>query len=226
MVDQFFGQQTTSDDTSDHNAFNFIVKQRLSRVRTGIPVSVVAVHDGGVGPPPTVDVQPLVNQIDGVGNQTAHGKIFGVPVLRVQGGKNAIIMDPVVNDIGWLSIADRDISAVKANKGKQSNPGSYRRHNLADGVYIGAILNPANPTQYVQFTTDGMKVADKNGNIIELKSGSIAITATKVTISGDLAVTGNITATNGITAGSGGGDSVTLQHHTHPSNGTPPTPGT
>lgn len=226
MVDQFFGQQSTYDDTSDHNAIAFLIRQTLGSVRTGIPVKVTAVHDGGLGPAPTVDVQPLVNQIDGIGNQTAHGKIFGIPVLRIQGGKNAIICDPAVDDIGWLSIADRDISAVKANKGKQSNPGSYRRHNLADGVYIGAILNPADPTQYVQFTANGIKIADKNGNIVEMKSGEIDITATKVTISGDLAVSGKITAAAEITAGFGGADSVTLTQHKHPGNNLPPTPGT
>jgi hypothetical protein len=226
MTEGFYGQQGTFDGTSDHNVIEFIVRQMLGRVRTGVPVKVIAVHGGGVGPAPTVDVQVLVNQIDGVGNQTPHGTIFGIPVLRIQGGANAVICDPVANDIGWLSIGDRDISAVKANKGKQSNPGSYRRHNLADGVYIGAILNPAAPTQYVQFTTTGLKIADKNGNIIEMKSGEIDITSTKVSINGDLAVSGAITAGGEITAGSGGGGSVTLQQHKHTGNNIPPTPGT
>ena len=226
MADQFFGQQNSFDDASEFNAFRFIVRQSLGRVRTSIPVKVTAVHGGGVGAPPTVDVQPLVNQIDGQGNKTAHGTIFGVPVLRVQGGKNAIICDPVADDIGYLVVADRDISAVKANSGKVSNPGSFRRHNLADGVYVGAILNPANPTQYVQFTTSGMKLVDKNGNVVEMKSGEISITATKVSITGDLSVSGAITAVGEITAGQGGADSVTLQQHVHAGNNIPPTPGT
>lgn len=226
MMAGFFGQQNTFHDASDFNVFSFIVRQALGRVRTGIPVKVKTIHGGGVGAPPTVDVLPLVNQIDGVGNKTAHGTIFGIPVLRLQGGISALIIDPAVDDIGWLSVADRDISAVKANKGKQSNPGSYRRHNLADGVYVGAILNPANPTQYIQFTADGIKISDKNGNLIVLKSGEIDITATKVSITGNLAVSGTITASGEITAGHGGADSVTLRQHVHTGNNIPPTPGT
>lgn len=37
---------------------------------------------------------------------------------------------------------------------------------------------------------------------------------------------GNFATAGTITAGSGTGDSVTLTHHTHPANGSPPTPGT
>lgn len=226
MTDQQFGQQLTQDDTTDFSVIRFIVKQMLGRARSATPVKVLAVHDGGVGAAPTVDVQPIINAIDGQGNKTVHGKIFAIPVLRMQGGSNALIIDPQVNDIGFLVVSDRDISAAKANNGAISNPGSFRRNNLADGVYIGAILNPGNPDQYVQFTTSGMKLADKNGNIIEMKSGEIEITATKVVINGDLSVSGQITSAGEITAGFGSGDSVTLQQHVHTGNGVPPTPGT
>jgi len=219
MADGVFGQQQAQDGASDFNTLSFVIRTALGRVRTGVPVVVKAVHGGGVGAPPTVDVQPLINAIDGQGNQTAHGTIVNLPVLRLQGGKNAIIIDPQVDDIGWLVIADRDTSALRKNQGKRSNPGSFRRFNLADGAYFGGFLNPADPTQYVQFTTSGIKIADKNGNVIELKSGQIAIT-------GNVVVDGNISATGSITAGQGGADQVGLQTHTHPSNGSPPTPGT
>lgn len=219
-----FGQQGTPDDTSDHNVIQFLIRQALGRARTAIPAKVITVHGGGVGAPPTVDVQVLVNAIDGIGQQSAHDTMFAIPVFRLQGGPNAIIIDPVAGDIGYLVVSDRDISAFKANSGAQSNPGSYRRNSLSDAIYFGGIVNPADPTQFVQFTDTGVKVFDKNGNKIEMSSGSIKLTATKVTIQGDLDVTGEVTA------GAGGSDSVGLQTHQHPTavSGSPssPTPGT
>ncbi|NTI80464.1 Gp138 family membrane-puncturing spike protein [Rhizobium rhizogenes] len=215
--EKFFGQQGTFDDSSDYNARDFHIRQVLGQVRTSVPVKIIAVHGGGVGAAPTVDVQPLINQIDGQGNQTPHGIIYSIPCTRNQGGGNAIINDPLVGDVGHIVISDRDTSSLKSNQGTQSNPGSFRTHDLADGVYHGAMLNPANPDQYVQFTTTGMKLVDKNGNVIEMKSGSIAIT-------------GNLTVTGSITAGFGTGDAVTLQSHTHPTTPpgpeAPPNPGT
>jgi hypothetical protein len=219
MTDGFFGQQGRSDDGTELDAIRFLIRQELAMVRTGIPVKVVAVHGGGVGPAPTVDVQPLVNQTDGQGNQTPHGVIFGVPVTRNQGGGNAVINDPKVGDVGKMVIADRDLSAIKANDGKQSNPGSFRRHNLADGVYIGAMLNPANPDQAVQFTDTGMVMFDKNGNKIEFASGSITITTATLRVTGD------------VVAGFGG-QNISLLEHVHSgitrggADTDPPVPGT
>jgi hypothetical protein len=80
---------------------------------------------------------PTVNQTDGQGNMTPHGVIYGIPCPRCQSGANVIINDPNVGDYGILLVADRDISSVKKNAGAQSNPGSYRRHDLADDLMRG-----------------------------------------------------------------------------------------
>nr|WP_250135685.1 hypothetical protein [Escherichia coli] len=45
-----------------------------------------------------------------------HEVIYNIPVWRLQGGGNAVIMPPHVGDIGFLAICDRDISAVKATR--------------------------------------------------------------------------------------------------------------
>ncbi|HEX2753713.1 MAG TPA: Gp138 family membrane-puncturing spike protein [Alphaproteobacteria bacterium] len=198
----YFGQQGLASDTSESNALHFAIQQALGDVRTNVPVKIIAVHGGGVGAPPTVDVQPLINQIDGLGNKTDHGIIYGIPSARSQGGGNAIINDPKVGDIGMMHVSDRDMSSLKGNKGAQSNPGSFRSHDLADGVYHGPILNPANPDQYVQFTDTGLKVVTKGGCTFEM-------VGTIMTVTGDLHVTGQIIA------GFGGGDSVNVQTHVH-----------
>jgi len=177
MTDQYYGQRQAQTNGSDVSRSKFLARQETGRVRTMIPVKVIAVKGGGVGAPPTVNVKPLVNQIDGQGNSTEHGTVFNIPVSRLQGGGNAIINDPAVGDVGYIMVADRDISSVKANAGQQSNPGSYRRFNFADGVYVGAILNSGTPDQYVHFTSDGIEISDKNGNKITMTSSGINITA-------------------------------------------------
>ena len=171
-----FGQQGSFDANSELQRISFLIQQHLGNVRVGCPVKVIAVHGGGLGPAPTVDVQILVKQMDGVGNSVPHSTIYGVPATRIQGGKSAIINDPKVGDVGHIVIADRDISSVKANSGAESNPGSFRRHDLADAVYVGAMLNSGAPNQYIWFTSTGIVLHDVNGNVIQTTASGIEIT--------------------------------------------------
>src|SRR5258706_5711696 len=90
---------------------------------------------GGTTPDGFDDLLPLVNQVEGAGNAEPHGTIYHCPYFRLQGGANAIVIDPQVGDIGWAGFADRDISSVIANKGK-ANPGSRRMFDMADAVYF------------------------------------------------------------------------------------------
>lgn len=228
----YFGQSGLATDTSEVNSTQFMIQQALGQVRTTVPVKIVAVHGGGVGAPPTVDVQPLIAQIDGQGNRTDHGIIHGIPCARSQGGGNAIINDPKVGDVGMMKISDRDMSALKSNQGAASNPGSFRTHDLADGVYEGPILNPASPDQYVQFTENGLKVVTKGGASFEMDGTTMTIDANVVVNGsittaggGEMISSGSISATGNVTAGAGTEKSVGLQTHTHPGT-PPPTPGT
>jgi hypothetical protein len=134
-----------------------------------------------------VDVLPLVNQIDGGNGAMPHGVVHNIPYFRLQGGANAIILDPQVGDIGICVFADRDISAVKTAKGV-ANPGSKRRFDMADGLYIGGVLNGA-PTQYLQFSGSGINVVSPNtvainagGNVTVTATGSATITAASAVI--------------------------------------------
>jgi len=216
MADGSAGQQSLSDNGSEFNALSFLVQQALGRVRTSVPVKVIAVHQGAgaLAPAGTVDVHPLVNMLDGQGNATPHGTIFGLTYFRLQGGTNAIIIDPVVGDIGIGIICDRDISAVKANKAV-ANPGSFRRFNLADGIYIGGVLN-ATPSQYWRFSDAGMEAVDKNANRIEMTTAGISINGILFNrtgqVQGDLPVTGALKLAGSIEslAGSTYSNAITL----------------
>lgn len=219
------GQLDPFDSTSEFGVTCFIVRMMMAQLDTMKLVKVVGITGGGgtIAKAGTVDVQPLVSLIDGAGNATPQGVVYGIPWWRMQGGTNAVICDPVVGDIGYVLCADRDTSGVlaaaAANKSSLvSAPGSYRQLNIADGIYIGGVLNQI-PTQYFAFTVDGIKIADLHGNVLEMTSSGIKLTAATVTVQGDLNVTGDVKAL------SGGGTFVTLVHHQHTANNTPPTPG-
>jgi len=173
-----YGQRAPEDTLHHFNVLSFVIKQSLGRMRTCTLVQVLScTNSGGVAAFGFVDVQPMVNQIDGLGNPLPHGKLFKLPYFRLQGGKNAIICDPEKGDIGIAVFSDRDISRVK-NTQAQSNPGSRRQYDLSDGIYIGGVLN-AVPTQYVEFITGtGIKIKDANSNSIVMNSSGITITDT------------------------------------------------
>jgi len=146
-----------ADNASDVGRMDFIVRSALSGLRTAIPVKVVAVtNNGGVSAIGHVDVQPLVSAVDGNGQAWAHGIIHNVPYMRIQGGSNGVILDPVVGDIGIGTVCDRDISTVKAT-GAVAAPGSNRKNDMSDMVYLMTIIGQA-PSQYIQFNSSGITI--------------------------------------------------------------------
>jgi phage baseplate assembly protein gpV len=151
------GPQGPNSHTSDYNAQLFVIQQVLSAISTAKLVQIQSVtNSGGVSPVGFVDVLPLVNQLDGSSNAVPHGVVHNIPYFRLQGGTDAVILDPKVGDIGICVFSDRDISAVKNTKAV-ANPGSKRRFDMADGLYIGGVLNGA-PVQYMQFSSAGINV--------------------------------------------------------------------
>lgn len=150
-----------SDFDSDLNGLNFAIRQAMLKLQTSLPVRVDAVRNAGVSPVGLVDVTVLVDMVDGQGNTVQHGTINNVPYFRLQGGANAVIVDPVPGDIGMACFCSRDISAVKAAK-KQAPPGSWRTHDFSDALYLGGFLNGA-PTSYIQIAEGGILVHNSSG---------------------------------------------------------------
>lgn len=181
----------------EFNNIAFLVQQALLKVQTATLVRIEScTNNGGLDPVGSVDVTPLVNQIDGKGNATPHATIYNVPYLRVQGGANAIIIDPQAGDVGVCVFASRDIAKVKSTK-KQANPGSWRQYSFSDGLYLGGMLN-GTPSQYIQFNNSG-----------------VTITSPLVTINGNVNVNGEVVVTGNVT---GQGTSL----HTHKHSGVQP----
>lgn len=126
----------------------FIIRRLLAGVHTANLVRVLAVRPtaGKVG---FVDVIPLVLDTDTARKVIEQTPVYNVPFFRLQGGPSAVVLDPAVGDIGLVSFAERDITSIKATL--QAGPAATdRRHDIADALYIGGVLNPE-PTQYVRF---------------------------------------------------------------------------
>lgn len=184
----------------------FMMRQYMASVRISTIVKVLAVtNDGGVSPVGTVDVQPLVQQTDGAGNVVALQPIYGVPYMRVQGGTNAVILDPQVGDLGIALFGDRDLSTVVSTKA-MGPPGSARRNSLADALYIGGLLN-GTPVQFVQFEASGITVKSPT---------KVTIEAPDIQLQGAVHVTGAQTNDSTIVAqGDVTGSGTSLHTHKH-----------
>ena len=184
----FTGFQKPGSGSTDYNATTLLVSQLLSKVSTCTLVQVKAVtNSGGLSPVGFVDILPLVNQIDGKGNSVPHATIYHCPYVRLQGGGNAVILDPQVGDIGLAAFASRDVSSVIANKA-QSNPGSYRRFDMSDGLYLGGMLN-GTPTQYVQFNTSGITIHSPTAVILNAPDVQIQCTTFEMNASTSATIT-------------------------------------
>lgn len=167
-----FGQMGPDDFASEHNSLSFVIMQILSRFRT---VSLVQVqscsNSGGLAPWGVVSAIPITSMVNGKGQPQAHGPIYNLPYIRLQGGTSAVILDPAENDYGLALICDRDISNAKNTPiltGSNVPPATARIANLADGVYLGGCLNGI-PLRYIQF--------DALGNINMTALGAINIVA-------------------------------------------------
>ena len=205
----FTGFQTPGSAASEFNAIAFLVQSLMSGMATATMVKVKGVTNAGaVSPVGYVDIQPMVNQVDGAGVAVPHGTIYKCPYQRMQGGANAIILDPQVGDIGVAVFADRDISSASANRAP-SNPGSSRRFDMADGLYLGGFLN-GTPTQYVQFSTAGITISSPtlvklSAPDVQISSATLEINATSsasittptFTVNGNQVNNGNVTVAGG-----------------------------
>jgi len=227
------GPQTT---WSEYNSLAFVINSFLSKIQTATLVKIVScTNSGGVSPVGLVDVIPLVDQIDGLGVPVPHVTLFNIPYFRAQGGQNAIILDPQAGDIGICVFASRDISKVKSSK-KSSPPDSLRQFSYSDGLYVGGVLN-GSPTQYVQFSTDGIKIHSPAAVILEAPdvqilaqtveinaTSSTTITTPTFTVNGNSVLNGSVSQTGGGSASFSGSvdvvgdvvaDGSSLTTHTH-----------
>ena len=198
------------DSYSEFNATAAIFRSMLSRVATSTLVQVKKVtNDGGLAPVGFVDVQPMVNQVDGDGIAVPHGIIPNVPYSRLQGGANAVILDPEVGDIGVAVFASRSIASVIANRAP-SNPSGNGRFRWSDALYVGGMLN-GTPTQYMRFSPAGIEIVSPMQVKLEapdvqiscatleiVATTSASVTTPTWTVNGDQVNTGSLVVEGGV----------------------------
>lgn len=123
-----------------------------------------------------VDVTPLVLDVDTSGTVIKQAPIYNVPFFRFQGGKSAVVLDPVAGDVGLCMFAERDITALKAKPAPGPAP-TARAHSSADGLYLGGVLN-GDPTQWVKFLPGGGIDISSSGDLTLEAAGKLTMTAT------------------------------------------------
>lgn len=196
-----------------------LIRKLLLGVRTAIPVEVKAVHPGAGSPPEigSVDVQPLVNWVDGNGQLWSLEEVYGAPYGRLQSGSSAVVIDPFEGDIGLAIVCDRDISSVIASGGQQSGPGSARTHNISDLVYVMSIISAAEITQYLLMNASGITLLSPQTVTIQGAQinlvGPVSQTDGDVTMQTKLTVP-NVSATTDVTVPNG-----SVNGHVHPYSG-------
>ena len=179
---------------TQYNQLSFLMRTLMNKeLNTAIPVKVTKVMPGN-GSVGYVQALPLVNDMDAQGNAVDVAVIPNLPYFRLQGGKVAVITDPVVGDIGLAVFAQKDTSNVVAGTNKPVQAGSFRKFSMSDGWYIGGFLNQA-PETFLQLNQDGTAVLTANSG---------------VTINGNVTVNGTITSTGDIR-----GNGHSLSNHTH-----------
>lgn len=180
-------------DKTPYNQIAYLIRAIMGELNVAIPVKVTKVMagNGSVG---YVQALPLVNDMDAQGNAVDVAVIPSLPYFRLQGGKVAVITDPIVGDIGIAVFAQKDTSNVVAGTDKPVQAGSFRKFSMSDGWYIGGFLNQ-NPETFLQLNQDGTAVLTANSG---------------VTINGNVTVNGTITSTGDI---KGNGHSLTNHYH-------------
>ena len=137
-------------------AMLYVIRRELAKVRTTTLAEVLAVTNSGtVSPIGTLTIRILVEQTDAAGNIIPAGTVYNVPYCRLAGGKNAVILDPEVGDIGVVGFGDRDLSKVLA-AGGVAGPGSSRRHHWSDALWVNTLPLNVTPDQYLQFNSTGI----------------------------------------------------------------------
>ena len=164
-------------DSSDLTRLEFLIKVLQRDMSTAIPVIITATQAGDTNAAGYVDARPLVAQIDAWGNSLPMAAIHHLPYFRLQSGRAAVVLDPVVGDIGLAVFAQSDCSHVKQGANQTVQPGSWRKFDQSDGFYVGGFLNKSVDT-FVRLAQDGS---------ITIKApGNVTIDAPTVTYTGDI----------------------------------------
>ena len=176
-----------------YQSFLFMVEQLVNKINTAELVKVIAVDEEKK----QIDVIPIVAKPDSEGQRIEPAPIYGVKYIEWQYGTNAIIATPVINDIGLLVVCTKDVSSIESGL-----VGSYRRYNLADGIYFGGLFgfNQA-PTQFIKFDENGIEITSPTALTVNASTMTVNAQTSATVIAGE---TATISAQSVVLGSSGG----------------------
>ena len=174
-MSQSVGRPFTPDEMAGGaREWETIISKMIGKAYTVTLVKVVSVKAGGTGPVGFLTAVDLIQQMDGNNQGIPNVPMHDMPYFRLQGGSNAVIIDPKPGDIGLAAFCYRDISETKRNK-TEAPPPSLRAHDPSDGVYFGSFLSGA-PQQYIHFLDAGVNIVS-TGDINMTAAGAVNINA-------------------------------------------------
>ena len=192
--------------TSSFNANNQQINSLLQKINTVFLARILSVKSSGVNGSKTVVAQPLICQIDANGNALPSPKLVEIPHYRIQAGTGAIILDPIVGDIGVFVCCKRDSSGVKNGTTDPQVPASFRSFDLADSVMI-ATIRTGTPTTYIHINPETQTIEIKapssltiNTPSATLNATNATVNATKTTLNGEVEINGNLAVNGGMTS--------------------------
>lgn len=190
----------------DYNLLMYLINSAISGIDTIDVVKVQEVNTENN----TLCVLPIVQRANANGNPIPESPIFNIKYMRWQYGLNAIKATPEVGDIGLVLVCKKDISSIQSGL-----VGSYREFSMADGVYIGGLMNfNQEPTQYIEFTAEGIAVTtpktltiNTTENVVVNATKDVTVNAVNTNVNASASAT--ITAPE-INLGGSGGKKVAL----------------
>ncbi len=201
------------------------IETRLREVRTLIPGIIISFD----GPTQTAQVQPAIKRVfvtknpgqDAVVTQVAIPPCVNVPVRFPRGGGFVQTFPVQAGDECILHFSDRAIDFWYQNGGVQL-PSEYRLHHLSDA--FATVDVASQPNVIPNFNTEAAEWRTLDGaTVIQIADGAITITASTITINGDVtlngdltqtgdqSVTGGVTTTEDVVA-----NGISLEMHKHP----------
>lgn len=179
MVD-FKKSNLVADQRLDgYQSLLFLINSVVNNINTAELVRVIAVDEEKK----QIDVIPIVAKPDSEGQRIEPAPIYGIKYIEWQYGTNAIIATPVVNDVGLLVVCTKDISSIDSGL-----VGSYRRYNLADGIYFGGLCGfNATPTQFIKFDENGIEVTSPTALTVNAQTMTVNAQKSATVIAGETA---------------------------------------
>lgn len=168
QIKQSYSAEDTLDDL---NALMYIIKGQIENSVNTIEIVRVLSVNGN-----TIDVIPVIKDINASREPIDESPIYGVRYVRFQYGSNAIRVAPKENDIGLLLVCKKDISAYDSGM-----VATKIKYNLTNGIYLGGLCGAnSDPTQFIDFENDKITITGTGTININAKDVNITSETAKV----------------------------------------------